>query len=80
MDIGITFLFQKDRWRQQQLLKLTAGTAAFGGITSELCMNFGTQERQDHSKVLAQPIAMSVAAIYSADGSYFFVFRSFFNY
>lgn len=30
MDIGITFIFQKDRWRQQQLLKVTAGAAACG--------------------------------------------------
>lgn len=34
-------------------------------------------ERLDCSKVLAQPIAMSVAATYSADGSCFFVFRGF---
>lgn len=79
MDIGITFVLRKDRWRQQ-LLKITAGAAACGGITSELCINFTTYERQDHSKVLAQSMAMSVAATYSADGSLLLCFQRFLNY
>lgn len=50
----------------------------WGGIISDLCINCTTSERQDRSKVLAEFMAMSVAAAYSADGSCYFVFCFFY--